>query len=46
LLLRCICLVTHQVNITTLNGIFPTSGEIVVVALEGDRLEVVGRRSP
>jgi len=45
LLPRCL-LVTHQVNITALTGIFPASGEIVVVALEGDRLKVVGRRSP
>jgi hypothetical protein len=46
LLLRCICLVTHQVNITALTGIFPASGEIVVVTVEDNQLKVVGRLSP
>jgi phosphohistidine phosphatase SixA len=37
-------LVTHQVNITALTGIFPASGEIIVVAPEADgRLAVRGR---
>jgi broad specificity phosphatase PhoE len=40
---RSLVLVTHQVNITALTGVFPNSGEIVVVRLEGDRLRVVGR---
>jgi hypothetical protein len=36
--------VTHQVNITALTGVFPTSGEGVVVRpAVGDGLEVVGR---
>ena len=38
--------VTHQVNITALTGIFPNSGEGVVVAPDGDALKVVGRISP
>ncbi len=29
-------LVTHQVNITALTGVFPTSGQIVVVRIEAD----------
>lgn len=36
-------LVTHQVNITALSGIFPASGEIVVLRADGDALMVVGR---
>ncbi|WP_341649021.1 hypothetical protein [Thauera humireducens] len=36
-------LVTHQVNITALSGIFPASGEIVVLRADGDALTVVGR---
>ncbi|BFM50210.1 histidine phosphatase family protein [Marinomonas sp. THO17] len=41
-------LVTHQVNITALTGIFPRSGEMVLVALSPDnnQLEVVGRLMP
>ncbi|KQP20752.1 histidine phosphatase family protein [Pseudorhodoferax sp. Leaf265] len=39
--------VTHQVNITALTGIFPASGEgIVVRAVAGGGLEVVGRLPP
>lgn len=40
-----VILVTHQVNITALTGVFPTSGEALVVGLvPGDeRLEVRGR---
>ena len=34
-------LVTHQVNITALTGVYPTSGEIVFIALNNDQLEVV-----
>ena len=37
-------LVTHQVNITALTGVFPRSGEIVVVRLEtGGEVTVLGR---
>lgn len=36
-------LVTHQVNITALTGVFPQSGEIVVVRPEDGDLTVVGR---
>ena len=39
-------LVTHQVNITTLTGIFPQSGEIVVLRPQGDGFKVLGRISP
>jgi phosphohistidine phosphatase SixA len=40
-------LVTHQVNITALTGIFPASGEAVVVKpLSGGEIEVVGRIPP
>jgi broad specificity phosphatase PhoE len=40
---RSLVLVTHQVNITALTGVFPQSGEIVVVRPDGDDLTVVGR---
>ena len=36
-------LVTHQVNVTALTGVYPSSGEIVVARLAGDRVEVLGR---
>lgn len=37
-------LVTHQVNITALTGIFPVSGEIIVArAMPDGKLRVVGR---
>lgn len=36
-------LVTHQVNITALSGIFPASGEIIVMRLDGDTLSLAGR---
>jgi hypothetical protein len=35
--------VTHQVNITALTGVFPGSGEIVIVGREGDDIVVRGR---
>ncbi len=35
-------LVTHQVNITALSGVFPASGEIVFVTYESELLEVLG----
>jgi broad specificity phosphatase PhoE len=40
---KSLVLVTHQVNITALTGVFPNSGEIVVVRPEGDGLRLVGR---
>lgn len=40
---KSLVLVTHQVNITALTGVFPQSGEIVVVRPEGDGLKVIGR---
>jgi broad specificity phosphatase PhoE len=36
-------LVTHQVNITALSGVFPQSGEIVVLRPDGDDFKVLGR---
>lgn len=36
-------LVTHQVNVTALSGVYPASGEIVVLRANGDVLTVVGR---
>lgn len=40
-------MVTHQVNITALTGIFPPSGQGVVVVVEEDQpLEVVGTLDP
>jgi len=41
-------LVTHQVNITALTGIFPRSGEIILFRLtnEGTELEVLARLMP
>ena len=36
-------LVTHQVNITALSGVYPASGEIVVLRVDGEALTVVGR---
>jgi phosphohistidine phosphatase SixA len=38
--------VTHQVNITDLTGIFPASGEGVVVVMQGTTAKVVGRITP
>ncbi len=37
---------THQVNITALTGIFPASGEGIVLRREGGALVVVGRIRP
>ncbi|AEF56465.1 histidine phosphatase family protein [Marinomonas posidonica] len=41
-------LVTHQVNITALTGIFPRSGEMILVAVSGNSrsLKVIGRFLP
>lgn len=36
-------LVTHQVNITALTGVFPQSGEVIVVELEDGAVTVTGR---
>lgn len=35
-------LVTHQVNITSLTGVFPSSGELVMVEVDGENLVVLG----
>ena len=36
-------LVTHQVNITALSGVFPAAGEIIVMRVDGDALSLAGR---
>ncbi|WP_249691584.1 histidine phosphatase family protein [Stappia sp. WLB 29] len=36
-------LVTHQVNITALTGVYPSSGEIIVGRPEGEVFTVIGR---
>ena len=36
-------LVTHQVNITALTGVFPQSGEVIVTELKDGALRVTGR---
>lgn len=38
--------VTHQLNITGLTGVYPQSGEAIVLKAAGDKLEVVGRIAP
>ena len=38
-----LAIVTHQVNITALTGVFPSEGEIVVVAPRVGGFDVVGR---
>ncbi|HAI32952.1 MAG TPA: histidine phosphatase family protein, partial [Thalassospira sp.] len=41
-------LVTHQVNITALTGIFPRSGEIILIRLADETadIEVLARLMP
>ncbi len=39
-------LVTHQVNITALTGVYPASGEIIIVQADGEREMVLGRVVP
>ena len=41
-----IVLVSHQVNVTALTGVFPRSGEAVVLDLRDGRADVVGRLPP
>ena len=38
-----VLLVTHQVNITALTGVFPKSGEIIVAEFQDGALTVTGR---
>lgn len=38
-------MVSHQVNITALSGVYPQSGEIVVLKVDGAQLTVAGRIS-
>jgi hypothetical protein len=37
-----IVMVSHQVNITALTGVFPRSGEIVVIRPNGNKFQVLG----
>jgi phosphohistidine phosphatase SixA len=39
-------LVTHQVNVTALTGVFPASGEIVLFRMTGGAIEVLDRVRP
>lgn len=41
-----LALVTHQVNITALTGIFPAEGEMIVLRPRADGFDVVGRIVP
>jgi phosphohistidine phosphatase SixA len=41
-----VVVVTHQVNITALTGIYPQSGEGIVLQKQGNQLKVVGRITP
>ena len=43
---RPLVLVTHQVNVTALTGVFPRSGEVVVARPADDGLEVLGTLPP
>jgi phosphohistidine phosphatase SixA len=38
-----LAVVTHQVNITALTGVVPSSGEAIVIRVDGERLSVIGR---
>ncbi len=40
---KTLVLVTHQVNITALTGVYPQSGEMVVLRPDGDGLLEIGR---
>ena len=39
-------LVTHQVNITALTGLYPDEGEMIVLTPQGDGFTVAGRLKP
>jgi phosphohistidine phosphatase SixA len=41
-----LALVSHQVNITALTGVFPAEGEVVVLRPKADGFDVVGRIVP
>ena len=41
-----LALVTHQVNITALTGVFPAEGEVLVLRPTGDGFELAGRVRP
>jgi phosphohistidine phosphatase SixA len=43
---QALVVVTHQVNITALTGIFPASGEGIVLTRDGDGWQVAGRIRP
>jgi hypothetical protein len=42
---RPVVLVSHQVNITGLTGVYPRSGEIVVIRRRNDQFDVVVPRA-
>ena len=39
-------LVTHQVNITALTGVYPVEGEMLILTPRGDDFTVAGRLVP
>jgi phosphohistidine phosphatase SixA len=39
-------IITHQVNITAITGIFPASGEGIVVRINEGKISVIGRINP
>lgn len=41
-----VALVTHGANVLALLGVHPAMGEVVVVRVVGDRLEIIGRIAP
>jgi broad specificity phosphatase PhoE len=41
-----LALVTHQVNITALTGLFPAEGEMLILTPRGDGFTVAGRLKP
>ncbi len=43
---RPVVLVSHQVNITALTGVFPSPGELVLLHRAGNALELAGRVPP
>jgi len=43
---RNLVLVTHQVNITALTGVYPAQGEAVIAKRDGKELRVLGRLNP
>lgn len=42
---KTLVMVTHQVNITALSGVYPQPGEVVVLRLAGEQMTVAGKIS-